>query len=224
MTDNERYYTAKIYLDKLANGMNPLTGEDLPEDTVLNNVYLCRAFSLAASVLDETIKNGCRVQPYEKNKMIPFHIDEEQRSKIRVSEEPVTVTAITNRVEKVLDKDVRPLAPVKVTQWLEMQGFLESKLNDATGERSRVATEEGEKLGIESRDEMLRGQLRSRTFYNINAQAFIIANLDKIADETSSSLVFADDSTQLSLDTTPVVEESKPEPKKTKKSKQVKKE
>ena len=31
MTENERYYTTKIYLDKLANGMNPLTGEDLPE-------------------------------------------------------------------------------------------------------------------------------------------------------------------------------------------------
>lgn len=222
MTDNERYYTAKIYLEKLANGMNPLTGEDLPEDTVLNNVYLCRAFSLASSVLDETIKNGCRVQPYEKNRMVPFKIDEEQRSKVRISEEAVTVTAITNRVEKVLDKDVRPLAPVKVTQWLEMQGFLESKLNEETGERARVATEEGEKLGIESRNEMLRGQMRYRTFYNINAQAFIIANLDKIASETSSSLIFADDSTQLTLDTSleeSPKEDSKPAPKEKKKKK-----
>ncbi|MCQ2488441.1 MAG: hypothetical protein MJ143_04100 [Clostridia bacterium] len=192
MTDNERYYTAKIYMDKLANGMNPLTGEDLPEDTVLNNVYLCRAFSLAASVLDEAIKNGCRVQPFEKSKMLPFQIDQEQKSKIRISESPVTVTAITNRIEKVLDKDIKPLAPVKITQWLEMQGFLESKFNEEAGERSRVATEEGERLGIESRSEMLRGQMRYRTFYNINAQAFIIANLEKIAEETSQSFVFAD--------------------------------
>lgn len=217
MTDTERYYTTKIYLDKLANGMNPLTGEDLPEDTVLNNVYLCRAFALASSVLEEAIKNGCRVSPYEKNKMLPFTLTEEQRSKIRVSEEPVTVTAITNRVERVLDRDVRPLAPVKVTQWLEMQGLLESKLNEETGERARVATEEGEALGIESRNEMLRGQMRYRTFYNINAQAFIIANLEKIAEETSSSFSFADDSVS-----TPILEEPQEEKEKPKKAKRSK--
>lgn len=189
MTDNERYYTTKIYLDKLANGMNPVTGEDLPEDTILNDIYLCRAFALAADIIEEVIRNGCRVTPIRDTRdRLPFSITEQQRGKIVMSEAPVAISVISRRVERVLDRDIRPIAPAKMTEWLEAQGLLKT-LVDENGKRTRVSTEEGEKLGIVTRKESMRnGEEILKNYYDINAQAFVIANLTEIAAFTDTRI------------------------------------
>ena len=44
MTELEKMERAKMYLDKLANGIDPITDQELPDDTVLNNVRLARCF------------------------------------------------------------------------------------------------------------------------------------------------------------------------------------
>ena len=44
MTELEKLHKAKLYMDKLANGTDPITGADLPDDTALNNVRLSRCF------------------------------------------------------------------------------------------------------------------------------------------------------------------------------------
>ncbi len=192
MTDNERYYTTKVYLDRLAKGMDPLTGEDLPLDTVLNNVYVCRAFALASEVFDEVIKNGCRVTPNkDRRERLAFSITEQQRDKIVVTESPVSVTVIARRVERVLDKDVKPLVPTKITEWLESEGFLTTIVGQ-DGKHTRVATENGESLGIVTKEENLRGEIIKKSYYDINAQAFVVANLDKIAEQTDERRRFGD--------------------------------
>lgn len=183
MTDLERMHTTKLYLDKLANGEDPMSGEDLPGDTVLNNVYLCRAFAFASSILEEVIKNGCVVSSKNETKR-PFTITEEQRSKIRMSEEPVVVTSITNRISAVLDRDVKRIAPFKVAEWLEREGLLERVLSEETGRYERVATSSGEVIGIETKEATYKDMTIKKNYYNLNAQAFIIANLEAIADQS----------------------------------------
>lgn len=44
MTDLEVMQRAKMYMDKLAQGMDPLTENELPEDSLLNNVRLTTCF------------------------------------------------------------------------------------------------------------------------------------------------------------------------------------
>lgn len=183
MTDLERIHTTKLYLDKLANGEDPLNGNDLPEDTVLNNVYLCRAFAFASSILEEVIKNGGNVSSKRDAKR-PFSITEEQRSKIRMSEEPVTVTAITNRIDNVLDRDVKRIAPFKITEWLEREGLLERVASEKTGRLERVATKSGELIGIETKEATYKDMTIKKNYYNLNAQAFIIANLEAIVSQS----------------------------------------
>ena len=188
MTDLERIHTTKLYLDKLANGEDPINGEDLPEDTVLNNVYLCRAFAYASSILGEVIKNGGVVSKKNENRVRPFAITEEQRSKIKLSEEPVVVTSITNRIAAVLDNDVKRIIPFKVTEWLEKEGLLERVFSDESGRFERIATHAGEVIGIETKNGEYNGIPIKKNFYNLNAQAFIIANLEAIAGQTSVAL------------------------------------
>ena len=36
MNENEKLLKAKVYLDKLANGINPVTNENVPENDTIN--------------------------------------------------------------------------------------------------------------------------------------------------------------------------------------------
>lgn len=183
MTDLERMHTSKLYIDRLANGEDPISGEDLPEDTVLNNLYLCRAFSFVSSILEEVIKNGGFISSKKEAKSA-FRITEDQRSKIRMSEEPVVVTAIMNRVSAVLDRDVKRISAYKVAEWLEREGLLERKLSEESGRYERVATSAGEVIGIETKEANYNDKTIKKNYYNLNAQAFIIANLEAIANQS----------------------------------------
>ena len=42
MTELETMQRAKMYLDKLAQGIDPISGQEIPNDSVLNNVRLAR--------------------------------------------------------------------------------------------------------------------------------------------------------------------------------------
>ena len=44
MTELETVQRAKMYMDKLAQGIDPISGQELPEDSALNNVRLARCF------------------------------------------------------------------------------------------------------------------------------------------------------------------------------------
>ena len=72
----ERIYTTQLYLEKLSNGIDPFTGEDLPEDSLYNNVSLCRSFRTAADLLGEIIANRGQLCRFRKSRsaspVLPF--------------------------------------------------------------------------------------------------------------------------------------------------------
>ena len=67
MTELEIMQRAKMYMDKLAQGIDPISGQEVPNDSVLNNVRLARCFFYVSGVLDQVIANGGRVTSGEKN-------------------------------------------------------------------------------------------------------------------------------------------------------------
>jgi len=42
MTELEKIAYAKSYIEKLANGINPLTNQEVPESDIINNVKISR--------------------------------------------------------------------------------------------------------------------------------------------------------------------------------------
>ena len=55
MTELETMQRAKMYMDKLAQGIDPLTNQEVPEDSTLNNVRLARCFFLISWLLNVTL-------------------------------------------------------------------------------------------------------------------------------------------------------------------------
>lgn len=58
MTELEKIERAKMYMDKLANGINPIDGTMAPDDDLINNVRLSRCFFFVSDVLRQVIENG----------------------------------------------------------------------------------------------------------------------------------------------------------------------
>lgn len=58
MTELETLERAKIYMEKLANGINPIDGSVIPDEDVVNNVRLSRCFFYVSDVLRQVIENG----------------------------------------------------------------------------------------------------------------------------------------------------------------------
>lgn len=59
MTDLENMEHAKMYVDKIANGINPLTDEAIREDDFINNVRMARSLFYVSGVLGRVIDNCC---------------------------------------------------------------------------------------------------------------------------------------------------------------------
>ena len=53
MTELEKIAYAKSFIDKLANGINPLDGTPIPEGDITNNVRLSRCFFYVSDILGQ---------------------------------------------------------------------------------------------------------------------------------------------------------------------------
>jgi hypothetical protein len=180
MKEKEKIYTAKLYLEKLANGRNPLDGSALPEEDILNNVTLCRTFIYVADLLEQILENGGLVGKVPNAKKAPFSISEEERMEIDITEKPVGVSQLADRINAVLDPHVKSLPVAQITKWLEAEGLLRTEIQNQ--ERVKYATEEGNALGILTEERISHtGHRYRKNFYDAAAQAYVIANLEQIA-------------------------------------------
>ena len=93
MTELEKIEYAKSFIDKLANGINPLDNMPIPDDDIVNNVRLSRCFFYVSSILQKEIDRERRKIPKEKKpEKLPFSITPEQLQTFEYSPYPTTPT------------------------------------------------------------------------------------------------------------------------------------
>ena len=181
MTELETMQRAKMYMDKLSQGIDPITNQEVPEDSVLNHVRLARCFFYVSDILGQVIANGGMIGG--KPKLLPFSISMEQLSQIRISQEPVRVTQLVEMIgAAVNDPQMKKLSTTVVTNWLLEKGFLE-KQNTPDGKSRRIPTQNGLMIGLST--ETRQGQYGEyqAVFYNAAAQQFVLDNLGAMLAE-----------------------------------------
>jgi len=179
MTDLEKIKHAKYCMDNLAEGIDPTTGELLPEDTLLNNIQLSRCFFLASDILRQVYENGGAVGQRRKIVLPPFSLPDEIRDQIEITTEPAMIRRFTDRINELVDVGaMQKLKVTAMTSWLVKNGYLcEETVND---KKRKTPTNQGEKLGIsaEYREGQYGGYLA--IMYDENAQHHLVSNLDEI--------------------------------------------
>ena len=181
MTELETLQRAKIYMEKLANGINPLDDTAIPDNEVVNHVRLSRCFFYVADVLRQVIDNG-GVATQKKVPKTPFHLPLEQRARFDYSDAPITITEVSERINMLIEKEYMKTLPYRaIRDWLEFLGMLEEVL-DSNGKPTKRPTPQGESMGI-----ILEGRTGPNgpyfvTAYQSPAQHFIMDNLDAIVE------------------------------------------
>ncbi len=184
MTELETMKRAKMYIDKLSNGINPLDNTNVSEDDIINNVRISRCFFYISNILRQVIENnGCISKTSgQKEYKNPFAIPADLSDKYIYSDIPITITEITNRINSLIDLNTTEKLKVRsITNWLVEEGLLEI-IVDNGGKKRKSPTTQGDNLGIilEWRSGP-RGDYFAVT-YNINAQRFIIDNLYSVVE------------------------------------------
>ena len=120
MIDMEKLATAKVWIEKLANGINPLNDELVKEDDIINNVHISRCLFYVTELLDE-IKAETAV---ERKGRKAFFLSSNDAANIHIS----TPNGIANFVKMVngyIPSDMKPLSAAQVIKWLRKEGVLQ---------------------------------------------------------------------------------------------------
>ena len=182
MTDLEITKRAKEYIDKMANGIDPITGEQIPTADALNNVRISRCLFFVSDILRQVIENGGVIGKKAKTTKQPFSVSHNELSGFAYSSTPIHVSEIAKRINALTDdQSMARLKPVSITSFLIDSGFL-VQVDRGDGHNTKIPTEAGKNLGISIEERIGQNGEYHVTVYNKEAQQFIVDNFDAIAE------------------------------------------
>ena len=175
MIDMEKLVTAKVWIEKLANGINPLNDELVKEDDLINNVHISRCLFYVTELLDG-IKAGTTVEGRGRKS---FFLSSKEAANIHIP----TPNGIANFVKLVngyIPSDMKPLSATQVIKWLRKEGVLQ-EVSKGDGHKTNLPTEKGNSLGINIEIQRIPDGLDyQRDVYSVDALRFLLNNIESI--------------------------------------------
>ena len=177
MTELETLQRAKRYMEQLAQGIDPVSGQALPEDSALNHVRLARCFFYVSGILEQVIRNGGQVGTVQK---ADFTITPAQLATVQISAYPIRITELSAALMQAVDSNsVKKPNVVKITNWLVEKGFL-TKETTPDGKSRRVPTASGRNLGMTTQLRQSPDGEYLAIYYSANAQRFLLDHFYEI--------------------------------------------
>ena len=177
MTELEKIAYAKSFIDKLANGINPLDNMPIPEGNIANNVRLSRCFFYVSDILGQVYENG-GIGKVEKT--IPFSITRGQLADFEVSPYSISGSEISKKLSALVKNPLmKSFSVLKLNQWLVQKGLL-YETTDPLGKPRKMPTEQGKARGISVEAKMGREGEYMAVLFDGKAQRFIVNNIYEI--------------------------------------------
>lgn len=184
---------AKSYMDMLSNGIDPISGELVKNDSTFQQERLQKCFSFVSEILDEIIRtNGIVTLPatefshgYEavKKKSV-FSLNQQQRNSIRVTNNPIIPSAFIKNINSVVDSDnMEKLSLTTINKWLLKQGYLtESKVPTVINKNVKTVTPLSMQIGVIEQTvvDPKTGEAKTQLLFSRQAQEFILNNIESI--------------------------------------------
>ncbi len=188
MTENEKIEYAKSYIDKLANGINPLDNTPVSDESILNNPRIIRCLFYVSDVLRRTLDERTypiemfESEPAQKQKRLAYHIviTDEIRMKLKPYSYAVYGGMITKLINSVLSDYGQKLKVTTLNRWLIKTGHITK--DEETQIRKYAVTEDGRSLGLYEESYVNGYGERIGVMFAPEAQQFILDNIDAIAD------------------------------------------
>lgn len=186
MTELEKMERAKMYINKLANGIDPISDEEIPDDAVLNQVRLSRCFFYVETLLDGVIARERRAMEPKKprKKDLPlFSLTPEQKQQVSLTQEPLSISRFAAAVNAVADLEtMQKLKATDLTAWLVRKGLLQESIRN--DKRYKDPSPAGKAMGITSEwKDSFSGGHYLHILYSREVQDFLLDNLETIVTE-----------------------------------------
>lgn len=179
MTELQKIQRAKMYVDNLANGVNPLTGFRLSEDEIVRDDRVIACLEYISEVLEINIRKWDTETAVQGREEQIIFITEEQKSQLRINYGPCTTVNMVNEINRVIEQNgSKKINGIWINDWLESIGMLARN-----GFGNRIASPSGREIGITS--ELKNGPNYGEYYVNMfstGAQGFVYENLDMIID------------------------------------------
>lgn len=178
MTEQEKLRQAKQWVDCLADGIHPLTGEILPDSDVVNDVRVSRCLFFVAEILRRQLNE--QPVPCKSTAKKSFSITLEEREHIVISSQSVPVSVLAQRINDAAHAErMKKCQYVHIVNWLVNAGFLREILR-SDGKMRRRPTLQGERLGITVEERTGKNGPYQVVVYSEAAQRFVVDNLEVI--------------------------------------------
>lgn len=185
MTELEKMQRAKMYIDKMANGINPIDDAPAADSDMINNVRLSRCLFYVSDILRQVIENNGVIGKVKSSKKA-FFLSADSINNFSFSETPIPVSEITKRLNDLVDLEVcYKLKHSTITNWLISIGALEIR-ELADGRNTKRPTEQGQMLGISSEKRTGMNGEYVVVVYSKDAQQFILDNIEAIVTNISN--------------------------------------
>lgn len=184
MTELEVLMRAKTYIDSLANGIDPLFGQPVKDDDIVNNARISRCLFYVSGVLQKVIDNGGEVQKekLKRSEREPFSLTDEQIRSLQPQSSAVSSSKIVSAINSLIDDNVmNKLKVTTLNNWLVSTGLL-TVVETPDGRKRKVPTPDGEMMGLQEKVFTDNKGSHKYVVYNQNAQQFIFDNLDVIIE------------------------------------------
>ncbi len=184
---------AKSYMDMLSNGIDPISGESVHNDSTLQQERLKKCFGYVSEILEELIRtNGIVSLPSTseslgytavKNKRA-FSLDMDQRRSIKIMNDPIIPMAFIKNVNAVIDTESTEKLTLKaVTDWLLKQGYIsETKAPTLVNKSVKTVSPMSERVGIVEHVTVdpKTGEAKTQLLFSRKAQEYILDNIQNI--------------------------------------------
>ncbi len=169
------------YVERIADGCNPVNNVPLENDDILNNPNIIRCMYFIKDVLEEVQRNdGMIGGKVGKEPVLPFPI-EILDSFIYVEDK--SITHVLNQVyEPIANMNVKKVSVTKITAALKEEGYLLDEPNPETGKTRKVPSMRGRELGIYTVEREYNGRIYESVTYNQDAQKYVVELIRKLVE------------------------------------------
>lgn len=170
-------------LNKLSNGIDPLTGNSIssidlnrPETRLLFQ-QLLEIVTNYGKILN-TISDGIvlKIEKPIKEIKCNFSVQEKDIATLQPSVDPVSISVIANNInDKLVPDNMKKISAIQLNQWLLKNGYLQIVNGN------KIASKKGEKIGIVTQE-----KVSIYAYYTPEAQRFIFSKLSEISSSLSN--------------------------------------
>lgn len=180
--DQSKLNVAIKYVERIADGCNPVNNAPLENDVILNNPNVIRCMYFIKDVLEEVRNNGGMIGGKNgKEPALPFPLEILDRFSYA---EDKSITHVLNQIyEPIADMNVKKVSVTRVTAALKEGGYLLEEPDSETGKTRKVPSAKGGELGIYLVEREYNGRMYQSVTYNRNAQEYVVGLIRKLAEE-----------------------------------------